>query len=159
MASNPIAFSAVLPDEAEALAALRVLAMRESLERIGRFDPVRARERFLSGFSPQFTRHILVDGERAGFVVVKPEGDALLLDHLYIDPRFQNRGVGAHVLAAVFAEADAEGKQLRVGALRGSDANRFYLRHGFVLEKMGEWDNYYVRSPQQPMGDRTEDRN
>jgi GNAT superfamily N-acetyltransferase len=157
MASNPIAFSAVLPDEAEALAALRVLAMRESLERIGRFDPLRARERFLSGFSPQHTRHILVAGERAGFVVVKPEGDALLLDHLYVDPRFQNRGVGAQVLAAVFAEADAKGLPLRVGALRGSDANRFYLRHGFVLEKMGEWDNYYVRPVR--MGDPTEDRN
>ena len=69
--------------DAEALVALRILAMRDSLERIGRFDPVRSRERFLSAFSPQHTRHILVDGERAGFVVVKPDGDGLLLDHLY----------------------------------------------------------------------------
>lgn len=30
--------------------------MRESLERIGRFDPPRARERFLSGFVPELTR-------------------------------------------------------------------------------------------------------
>jgi GNAT superfamily N-acetyltransferase len=148
MPSSSIALLAVHPDDAEALAALRVVAMRESLERIGRFDPMRARERFLSGFSPQHTRHVVVGGERAGFVVVKPDGDGLLLEHLCIDPRFQNRGVGAQVLAAVFAEADAEGKLLRVGALRGSDANRFYLRHGFVLERMGEWDNYYVRRPQ-----------
>jgi GNAT superfamily N-acetyltransferase len=152
MPSNPITLCAVNPDDAEALAALRVLAMRESLERIGRFDPIRARERFLSGFSPQHTRQILVGGERAGFLVVKSEGDALLLDHLYIDPRFQNRGVGAHALAVVFSEVDAQGKQLRVGALRGSDSNRFYLRHGFVLEKMGEWDNYYVRPAQRGMG-------
>jgi GNAT superfamily N-acetyltransferase len=153
MASSPITLSVVRPEDAEALAALRVLAMRESLERIGRFDPMRARERFLSGFSPQHTRHILVGGERAGFVVVKPAGDALLLDHLYIDPRFQNRSVGAQVLVMVFAEADAKGVPLRIGALRGSGANRFYLRHGFVLEKMGEWDNYYVRPVQQRMGD------
>jgi GNAT superfamily N-acetyltransferase len=157
MPSNPIALSAVQGEDAEALAALRVVAMRESLERIGRFDPMRARERFLSGFAPQHTRYILVSGERAGFVVVKPEGDALLLDHLYIDPCFQNRGVGAQVLAAVFAEADAKGVPVRVGALRGSDSNRFYLRHGFVLEKMGEWDNYYVRSAQQRVRDRPED--
>jgi hypothetical protein len=85
MVAAAIALSAAEPGDAEALVALRILAMRESLERIGRFDPVRARERFLSGFSPRHTRHILVDGERAGFVVVKPDGDGLTLDHLYID--------------------------------------------------------------------------
>ncbi len=119
--------------------------MRESLGRIGRFDPVPARERFLSGFSPEYTRHILVDGVRAGFVVVKPQDDGLLLDHLYLDPQFQNMGVGAEVLARVFAEADADRLALRVGALRDSDANRFYVRHGFRLVKEDAWDNYYVR--------------
>lgn len=127
--------------------------MRQSLERIGRFDPVRARERFLSGFSPVHTRHILVDGIRAGFVVVKPQDGGLLLDHLYLDPQFQNMGVGAAVLARVFAEADTNRLALRVGALRGSDANRFYVRHGFQLVKEDTWDNYYVRPaalPRQP---------
>lgn len=119
--------------------------MRESLERIGRFDPMRARERFLSGFSPEHTRHILVDGVCAGFVVVKPQDDGLLLDHLYLVPQFQNMGVGAEVLASVFADADTERRALRVGALRGSDANRFYVRHGFQLVQEDTWDNYYVR--------------
>ena len=36
----------------EALVSIRIDAMRESLERMGRFDPVRARERFREGFSP-----------------------------------------------------------------------------------------------------------
>lgn len=94
--------------------------MRESLERIGRFDPVRARERFLSSFSPEHTRYILVDGIRAGFVVVKPQDDGLLLDHLYLDQQFQSMGVGAAVLAKVFAEADAQYLALRVGALRAA---------------------------------------
>jgi GNAT superfamily N-acetyltransferase len=156
--STPIAkqlvdFSPAEQADAEALVALRILAMRDSLERLGRFDPVRSRERFLSAFSPQHTRHILVDGERAGFVVLKPEGEALLLDHLYVDPRFQNRGIGAVVLAAVFAEADAQHVPVRVGALRGSDSNRFYRRHGFQLVKEDEWDNYYVRPARTPGGD------
>jgi GNAT superfamily N-acetyltransferase len=152
-----IAFSAAEPDDAEALVALRILAMRESLERIGRFDPQRARQRFLSTFSPEHTRHIVVAGERTGFVVVKPDGDGLLLDHLYIDPRFQNRGIGAAVLQRVFAEADEAGLPLRVGALRGSDSNRFYARHGFVLVKEDEWDNYYLRLPQRPARDHLKD--
>ena len=119
--------------------------MRESLERLGRFDPQRARDRLLAGFDPAFTRHVLADGERVGFVVVRPQDDGLLLDHLYLLPAAQGRGVGAAVLADVFARADASRVPVRVGALRGSDANRFYARHGFALVEQDEWDNLYLR--------------
>lgn len=141
----PLTFAAVQPSDFEALVAIRIEAMRESLERIGRFDPVRARERFRSGFSPEHTRHVLVDGERVGFVVLKPQHDALFLDHLYVQPRSQGHGIGAAVLAHLFAEADASRLPMRVGALRDSDSNRFYARHGFQLVERGEFDNYYVR--------------
>ena len=128
------------------LAALRVKAMRDSLERVGRFDPVRAGERLRSSFCAEYTRHILVAGERVGFVVVKPQVDGLLLDHLYVRPSSQGLGIGARVLAMVFAEADALGLAIHVGALKESDSNRFYLRHGFTQASVGEWDIYYVRS-------------
>jgi ribosomal protein S18 acetylase RimI-like enzyme len=142
---------AVSAGDVEALVALRIAAMRESLKRIGRFDPVRARERFVAGFSAAHTRHIEAGGERVGFVVVKPHGDALLLDHLYIAPGAQGRGIGAAVLAQVFAEANARSLPLRVGALRESDANRFYLRHGFRLVARTEFDNHYLRAPMLPI--------
>jgi len=129
----------------EALLALRIAAMRESLQRIGRFDPARARERFAAGFAPEHTRHILVNGDRVGFVVVKPQSEALLLDHLYIAPGAQGQRLGAAVLADVFARADAAALPVRVGALRDSDSNRFYVRHGFELVERAEFDNYYVR--------------
>jgi len=138
-------------DDFEALVALRIAAMRESLERIGRFDPVRARERFASGFDPAHTRHVEVDGERVGVVVVRPQGRELLLDHLYIHPGAQGRGNGAGVLAQVFAEADALHLPLRVGALRESAANRFYVRHGFTLVQQGEFDNHYLRDAVMPI--------
>jgi ribosomal protein S18 acetylase RimI-like enzyme len=146
-----VGFVAATADDVEALVALRIAAMRASLERIGRFDPARARERFLGGFSAVHTRHIEAGGERVGFVVVKPQGDALLLDHLYIRPGAQGRRIGAAVLAQVFAEADALALPLRVGALRESDANRFYLRHGFRLVAQSEFDNHYQRAPMLPI--------
>jgi GNAT superfamily N-acetyltransferase len=74
----------------------------------------------------------------------------LLLDHLYVLPARQGRGVGAAVLAFVFAQADAFALPLRVGALRESVANRFYVRHGFEPIEQAEWDNYYVRMPNRP---------
>lgn len=141
-----IALIPVHLDDAEQLVALRIAAMRDSLIRIGRFDPQRARERFLSGFVPAQTRHIAVAGRRVGFVAVKPQADALLLDHLYLHPDSQGEGIGAIVLARVIAEARAQGLPLKVGALRDSDANRFYLRHGFKLVGQEEFDNYYLLS-------------
>jgi len=148
MDSPDIALVAAHEDDAEELVALRIAAMRDSLMRIGRFDPQRARARFLSGYSPAHTRHIALAGRRVGFVVVKPEPNALLLDHLYIHPDSQGRGLGAMVLAHIIDEARAQGLPLRVGALRDSDSNRFYLRHGFKLVAQEEFDNYYLLTVQ-----------
>jgi GNAT superfamily N-acetyltransferase len=140
-----ISFSLAEQADFEELLALRLEAMQESLERLGRFDPARSRARFRASFEPKFTRHVLASGARVGFVAVKPHEDGLLLDHLYVRPAKQGLGIGAAVLAQIFAEADAARLPLRVGALRESASNRFYLRHGF--EKVGEsaWDIHYRR--------------
>jgi GNAT superfamily N-acetyltransferase len=143
-----IALRQVHEYEAEDLASLRVAAMRESLELVGRFDPTRARERFLVGFSAIHTSHIVEGDVKVGFVVVRPHETGLLIDHLYVQPGSQGKGIGAAVLALVFAEADRQGKSLRVGALKESRSNQFYARHGFGLVEQGEWDNYYVRHAQ-----------
>jgi GNAT superfamily N-acetyltransferase len=134
-------------DDLDALVALRIEAMRESLERLGRFDPVRARERFVVGFEPSATRHIVVGGERVGFVVVKVGPTALLLDHLYLRPSAQGRGLGSAVLREVLADADQRGLAIDVGALRGSAANPFYVGHGFQQVGESAWDVHYRREP------------
>ncbi|HEV3430350.1 MAG TPA: GNAT family N-acetyltransferase [Paraburkholderia sp.] len=145
-----ITFAATTLSDAHTLVAIRIAAMRESLERIGRFDPQRASERFLASFDPTLCRFIEVEGARAGFIVVRPQADHWLLDHLYVLPEHQGKGVGASVLQNVFANADSKRMPIRVGALRGSDSNRFYQRHGFVLAEESEWDIYYVRQPHDP---------
>lgn len=130
----------------EALVAIRIEAMRESLERLGRFDPARARERFLVGFDAGSTRRIEVSGNLVGFVVIKIHQNGLLLDHLYVIPGAQGAGIGSKVLTLVFKEADDVGLPIKVGALKESASNRFYTRHGFVFVESGEFDNYYVRA-------------
>jgi GNAT superfamily N-acetyltransferase len=74
-------------------------------------------------------------------------GPHLYLQHLYLLPGEQGRGTGAAVLRSLFDEADAAGVVVRVGVLRGSDANRFYQCHGFRLCGEEEWDMHYVRYP------------
>ena len=142
-----VAFANTTSDDIETLVQIRIEAMRESLERIGRFDPVRARERFVASFEPAQCRFILVDGAKAGFVLIRPEPGRLYLAHLYIVPDHQGKGVGAAALEAVLADADVEGVPVGLGALRDSDSNRFYQRHGFVKTGEDEWDIYYVREP------------
>jgi ribosomal protein S18 acetylase RimI-like enzyme len=140
-----VAFEPAVAADAEALVAIRVAAMRESLERVGRFDPQRARDRFLAGFDPASTRHVVADGARVGFVVLRLQDPDWLLDHLYVLPSHQGRGIGGAVLSDLFVRADAAGRALRVGALRGSESNHFYRRHGFELLERTEWDNHYRR--------------
>ena len=140
-----VSLQPVREDESEELVRLRIEAMRESLERIGRFDAARARQRFLAGFVPEFTSHILVEGDRVGFLAIKPTSEGLSLEHLYVRGEHQGRGIGSAVLAILFEQADGKALPIRVGALRGSDSNRFYLRHGFIRVGEGEWDIYYVR--------------
>ncbi|XVN19245.1 GNAT family N-acetyltransferase [Pseudomonas corrugata] len=120
--------------------------MRESLERLGRFDPDRARQRFLEGFDASNTRRIEVSGALVGFVVVKDRQSEFLLDHLYVIPSAQGAGIGTEVLTRIFKEADEIGRSIRVGALKESASNRFYIRHGFVFVESSEFDNYYVRA-------------
>ena len=143
---SPLTFEPAHAKDAEELVTMRIATMRESLERIGRFDIVRARDRFLDSFEPVHTQHIEWHGARVGVVVVKPQGARLWLDHLYIQEDHQGRGIGSAVLAHVFARADAEGRSLHLRSLRGSDSNRFYMRNGFELLGQGEFDNYYIRA-------------
>ncbi len=140
-----LALAAASDEDFEALLSVRLAAMHESLLRLGRFDPERARERLSRAFEPAHTRHILLAGERVGFVVLLPRGDHLVLDHLYVAPQAQGQGVGSWAMGQVMAEADGRGLPVRVTALKLSDANRFYQRHGFELQHESEWDLHYVR--------------
>ncbi|MEY8879639.1 MAG: GNAT family N-acetyltransferase [Leptothrix sp. (in: b-proteobacteria)] len=131
----------------DALLSLRMAAMRESLDLLGRFDPQRARERLSRGYNPACTRTILRNDELVGFVAVIPREFDWLLDHLYIHPSAQREGVGGWVMRRVLAEADVVGRAIMVTALKHSDATRFYARHGFILQAEGEWDLYFRRPP------------
>lgn len=135
-------------DDFEALLALRIAALRPSLERLGRFDPGRARARFAGQFEPRWMRWIESDVERVGLLTLRREGEACWqLDHLYIDPKAQGQGVGAWALQQAQAEATEAGRGIELQALQHSDANRFYRRHGFALVSEDELDCHYRWEP------------
>jgi GNAT superfamily N-acetyltransferase len=130
----------------EDLCEIRVQAMQPSLERIGRFDDARARQRFRDQFRPADTRLISVDNTRAGFYCLIRQDDGFYLQNLYLLPGQSGRGLGTAVLRSILAEADAAGLPVHLEVLIESDAARFYERHGFVKLREDGVDLYYQRA-------------
>ena len=130
--------------DAQWIADLRAVVLRPDLERLSRFDPVRVRQRFLTAFEPASTRVILVDGVAAGSITLRAADDSLWIEHFYLNPEFQGRGVGSAVLGSQLASGQG-GRPFRLNVLRGSRARALYERHGFVVERADAVDVYMIR--------------
>jgi GNAT superfamily N-acetyltransferase len=139
-------FRPALPDDAGWVAELRTVVMRPDLERLGRWDPVRVRERFLNGFRPEHSLVIVVDGRDVGLIAARPEPDAVWIEHFYLAPEFLGRGIGAAALRYVMSTPQ-DGRPFRLNVLQGSAARRLYERHGFVLESEDPVDVFMVVPP------------
>ncbi|WP_082563883.1 MULTISPECIES: putative protein N(5)-glutamine methyltransferase [unclassified Nocardioides] len=135
------------PEDVEPIAELRAVVMRPDLERLGRFDEQRVRQRLRDSLVPQHTWVIEADGAFVGCVALRPAEDGPWLEHFYLDPSVQGRGLGSAVLHSLLERADADGQQVRVNVLHGSAARRLYERHGFTLESEDPIDLWMVRLP------------
>ncbi|MEV6750959.1 GNAT family N-acetyltransferase [Streptomyces sp. NPDC051214] len=135
------------PTDVETIAELRARVMRPDLERLGRFDEHRVRQRFRDAFAPRDTSVVLVDGAFAGCVALRPADDCQWLEHFYLHPARQGRGLGSAVLRRLLDRTDTEGDVVRLNVLRGSAARRLYERHGFGVEDEDPVDVFMVRRP------------
>jgi GNAT superfamily N-acetyltransferase len=147
-----------LPSDVEPIAELRAVVLRDDLERLGRYDERRVRQRLRDGFLPQYTSVVLAGGpehgaeagagEPAGCVTLRPaDGGGLWLEHFYLAPRLQGRGLGSAVLRSLLQRTDADGVPVRMIVLQGSAAQRLYERHGFTVEAEDPIDVRLVRPP------------
>ncbi len=139
-----VTLSPVLKTDFEDLLAIRIEAMRESLERVGRFDLARARERLRKSFYPESSRYILLDNQKTGFYTFRVGDEECYLDHLYIKPEFQSKGVGSAIIERLTAIAREKDLPIVVGALKESGSNRFYTKRGFIKTDESEWDIDYI---------------
>ncbi|MFD4569031.1 GNAT family N-acetyltransferase [Streptomyces sp. NPDC058251] len=135
------------PADVEAIAELRAMVMRPDLERLGRFDEYRVRQRLRDSFSPHHTSVILADGAFAGCVTLRPAEDGRWLEHFYLAPAIHGRGLGSAVLRTLLDRTDADGVLVRLNVLQGSAARRLYERHGFTVETQDPIDIFMVRLP------------
>ncbi|WP_132192166.1 MULTISPECIES: GNAT family N-acetyltransferase [Kribbella] len=129
------------------LAELRAVVLRADLERLGRYDEERVRQRLRDGFDPAHTWVIEVGGALAGCVALRPAEDAHWLEHFYLAPHLQGSGIGSGVLRDLLDRCDRSGVPVRLNVLQGSPARRLYERHGFTLVAEDPVDVFMVRTP------------
>lgn len=133
----------VVDADFEAMLALRIEALRESLTRLGRFNPEVARARLRAQFHPAWMQHLVLGSERVGYFTVEPREGELRLHHLYLTPAAQGQGIGAWVIDKL----KARGLPISLAALRESRANDFYRRHGFRAVEEQDFDIEYRWEP------------
>ncbi|MBM0231149.1 GNAT family N-acetyltransferase [Micromonospora sp. STR1_7] len=106
--------------DVEAVAELRALVLRADLERLGRYDEERVRQRLRDGFVPAYTWVVEVDGAFAGCVALRPAADAHWLEHFYLAPHLQGSGIGTAVLRGLLERCDRAGALVRLNVLHAS---------------------------------------
>ena len=131
--------------DVEAIAEVRAVVLRADLERLGRYDEHRVRQRLRDGFDAAHTWVIEVGGTFAGCVALRPEGDTRWLEHFYLAQCLQGRGIGSAVLRELLERCDRGGAPVRLNVLQGSAARRLYERHGFTVESEDSVDVFMVR--------------
>lgn len=136
-----------LPTDAPWIAELRADVMRPDLERLGRWDPVRVRQRFLNGFHPEHTFVIEVESAAVGVIAIRPEPDEQWIEHFYLAAEHQGQGLGAAVLHQVMT-AQRDHRPFRLNVLQGSSARRLYERNGFVHEHEDAIDVFMIAETQ-----------
>ena len=114
------------------LVELRAEVLRADLERLGRYDEHRVRDRMRQSFHPDRTRIVVVDAVDVGSITTRSEGTTRWIEHFYLAQSVQNKGIGSAVLGSVLAEAHDGDTRLNV--LQGSAARRLYERHGFTTD-------------------------
>jgi len=77
-------------------------------------------------------RVVLVDGENAGWLELRRDGEKwLYLAEIGLLPEFRNQGLGTRIIEDVFAYADANGLVVELQVLKTNPAKRLYERLGF----------------------------
>lgn len=129
-----IKFARASANDLERLVALRIETMRPSLEALGRFNPQRARQRFIDEFEPEHTRLVLEGDKLIGCFALMPRDKHLYLGHFYIAQSHQHKGIGQMIMADIIGAADALNQPIKLIALDRSPSVAFYQKLGFQAQ-------------------------
>ena len=128
--------------DVETIANLRAIVLRDDLTRLGRFNEEKVRQRFRDAFDPVHTWIIKAGSSFIGCVAFKPILDGYLVEHFYIHPNYQGKGIGSQVLDYLLKQDYVIGKRVTLNVLQGSSAQKLYERFGFTVDNEDFIDIY-----------------
>lgn len=112
---------------------LYLLTMRPYSEALIPWDEDKQRESFNAQWKVSDVEVLHHFGERVGWLQIEEAPSQLWLQHFYIVPERQKRGIGGVVLEQVIARA--RGRAIVLGVLKNNPARRLYERHGFRVDQ------------------------
>lgn len=109
------------------------LAVRDVVERqFGTWD-VEVQDRFFaSDWADRDFEVIEFDGTRCGYVCIEEREDQVRVQEIDIDPAFQGRGIGTHMVRSAIDSARIRGVPVILETLHENRAAELYRRLGFV---------------------------
>ena len=76
---------------------------------------------------------ICIGEEQAGTLEVEEVGSVLVINQLYLLPKFQNNGVGTQILRDLKEKARKMSVPIKLSVLLVNPAQQFYKRNGFTV--------------------------
>jgi putative acetyltransferase len=108
-------------------------ALGEYVEAIWGWDEAAQRERHEDNFERDRTQIITVNGHDAGSLNVDEGDGEVALGRIELEPEYQGRGIGGHIVRALITEAASRGEDVVLEVLDvNTRAKVFYERLGFV---------------------------
>src|SRR5262245_16546411 len=118
-------------------------------EAFGSWDSDNQRRRSDESFNLATYSLVMVDGVRAGLLVVEGRSSEVFLSKIFLLPAFQGRGIGTVLIGQLIDRANAEHKPLRLRVLRvNAAAHRLYERLGLVVVHSTADHDYLEHRPE-----------
>ena len=114
------------------LETLHTATMRDVVTQVWGWDAAIQEALFRRSFEPSRRQIVVVDEIDAGVFAIEKRDDAWFLANIEIAPAHQSRGLGAHLIRAIRAEARAAGLPVTLQVLKVNRARLLYERLGFV---------------------------
>jgi ribosomal protein S18 acetylase RimI-like enzyme len=127
--------------------------MRTYVEQtFGQWDANDQRRRFDEN-DPTMCQLIVVDGIRAGILVVDDRPDEIFLARIFVLPAFQRQGIGSALMRSLMERARTAQKPLRLRVMNVNPARHLYERLGFnVTQRTATHFYMEYRDPVLPVG-------
>ena len=129
--------------DAEFIYALNELTLRPHVEAVSRkWAGAKMRDKCANDAVDPNTRIVSFDGVECGVYTLEIKSDEIFLHSMLLDPAYQRRGIGRHLLQQALKEAGTRRLPFRLFVMRANPARAYYERFGFKV--FDEAEQYFA---------------